>query len=421
MSKIIPLPPPPDESGSNPNADRNKRLFDWANTVLAEIGFVKAIRQAASIAELRDIVFDEDNPAIALAIRDALFPASGQRQDHFRGLREGALKRILHNQFNDRKRDREKELRRRRGTQRDWTDDLILDQNNRIIPNLANLILILRRAPKWQGVLGYDEFNARVVIRKQPPWGGEEADTPWIDHHESLTRVWFQNQKINASAGDVGRAVQAAARHNPFHPVRAYFESLVWDGVSRLDTWLIDYFHALDNEYIRATGPRFLISGVARIYKPGCKVDHLPIFEGPQGRQKSEALRTLAIYDAWFTDRLSHLQSKDAALETAGVLIVEIAEMESLIRASTSTAKAFISRRRDRFRPPYGKHMISLPRQCIFAGTINPPADGYLKDPTRRFWPLACHGMIDRDGLEQPRTRVRPTEGADEITRRRGP
>jgi predicted P-loop ATPase len=52
--------------------------------------------------------------------------------------------------------------------------------------------------------------------------------------------------------------------------------------------------------------------------------------------------------------------------------------------------------------------MISLPRQCIFAGTINPPADGYLKDPTgaRRFWPMAGHGMIDRDGLERVRDQL---------------
>ena len=37
------------------------------------------------------------------------------------------------------------------------------------------------------------------------------------------------------------------------------------------------------------------------------------VLEGPQGKQKSEALRTLAVNDAWFTDRLSHVSSKDAA------------------------------------------------------------------------------------------------------------
>jgi predicted P-loop ATPase len=150
--------------------------------------------------------------------------------------------------------------------------------------------------------------------------------------------------------------------------------------VPRLDTWLIDYFHAQDSAYIRAIGPRYLIAAVARIYRPGCKVDNLVILEGPQGKQKSEALRTLAIRDAWFTDRLSHLASKDAALEIAGVLIAEIAEMEALLRASASTVKAFLSRRRDRFRPPFGRHMIS-PRQVVFAGTFNPPVGGYLKDP----------------------------------------
>ena len=213
---------------------------------------------------------------------------------------------------------------------------------------------------------------------------------------------------ISPSAGDVGRAVQAAARHNRFHPVRDYFEALVWDGVPRLESWLQRYFHVEDSEYVRAIGPRYLISAVARIYEPGCKVDHTLVLEGPQGRQKSEALRTLAIKDEWFTDRLSHLASKDAALETAGVLLVEIAEMDALTKATSSTVKSFLTRRYDRFRPPYGKHPINLPRQCVFAATINPTVGGYLKDPTgsRRFWPVACRGMIDRDGLEKVRDQL---------------
>jgi predicted P-loop ATPase len=119
-------------------------------------------------------------------------------------------------------------------------------------------------------------------------------------------------------------------------------------------------------------------------------------------------LRTLAIKDEWFTDRLSHLASKDAVLETAGVLLVEIAEMDALTKAKSSAIKSFLTRRHDRFRPPYGKHTIKLPRQCVFAGTINPLVGGYLKDPTgsRRFWPVACIGMIDRDGLEEVRDQL---------------
>jgi predicted P-loop ATPase len=191
-------------------------------------------------------------------------------------------------------------------------------------------------------------------------------------------------------------------------PVRDYLDALVWDGTPRLDKWLPTYFHAEDSEYVRAVGSRYLISAVARIYQPGCKVDHSLILEGPQGRQKTETLRTLAVRDAWFTDRLSHVASKDAAMEIAGVWLVEIAEMDALTRASTSAMKGFLTRRFDRFRPPWARHLIRLERQCVFAGTINPPIGGYLKDPTgaRRFWPVECHGMIDRQGVERDRDQL---------------
>jgi putative DNA primase/helicase len=354
-----------------------------------------------------------DDAHVELAIRAALHPTSGQRPAHFAGMKSGALKRLLKARFAEMKKDREAELRGGRGAggQRstyNWTDDIKFSAKGEIRPILANLILFLREHPAWKGVLAFDEFGNRVVIRKRPYWGDEAPNTPWTDHHESLVRVWFQNQDIAANQGDIGRAVQNAARSNSFHPVRAYFDGLVWDGRARLDTWLVDYFHADNTPYTRAIGPRFLISAVARIYRPGEKVDHVPVFEGPQGRQKSEALRTLAVNDAWFSDRLSNVTSKDAAIETAGVLLFEIAEGEALFRTATSSMKRFITSRYDRFRPPYGKHLVNRPRQCVFAATINPPAGGYLKDSTgnRRIWPVACHGLIDRDAIERDRDQL---------------
>jgi predicted P-loop ATPase len=285
---------------------------------------------------------------------------------------------------------------------------LIYDVDGNVAPVLANLTLMLTEMPEWKGVFAHDEFNARVIITKRAPWGRERSNTFLTDRHESQVRIWFQKQHINPAIGDVGRAIQAAAHHNPVHPVRDYFERLQWDGVARLDNWLHTYFHAEDTEYVRAVASRYLISAVARVYQPGCKVDHVLVLEGPQGKQKSVALRTLAIRDEWFTDRLSHLSSKDTIIEIAGNLLIELAEMDALMRAASSTAKSFLTRTHDKFRPPYGKHLISHPRQCVFAATINPPAGGYLKDPTgaRRFWPVTCHGMIDRDGLEVVRDQL---------------
>ncbi|HEY8442831.1 MAG TPA: virulence-associated E family protein [Xanthobacteraceae bacterium] len=414
MAKIVNLPMPvlqtqTEAEHARADTERNRRLFAWALSVLKQLGIDSAVAAAKSVEELHRVQFDPNAAEIILAIRDALHPASGRSEKHFRGLKEAGLKQILKNRFAELKKERVAALRRQGGREKhaDWTDQLILTKDGRIVANLANLVLMLREAPKWKGVLGYNEFTAMVVIRKLPPWGMETTDTAWTDQHETQARVWFQRHAgVSPSAGDVGRAVQAAARHSSFHPVRDYFNSLVWDGKSRLAEWLQTYFHAEDSKYVRAIGPRYLISGAARIYDSGAQVDHVLIFEGPQGKLKSTALRKLAVNDAWFTDKLSNISGKDAMLETAGVLIVELAEMDALTKASTSAMKAFLTRRYDRFRPPWGKHTIRVPRQCIFAGTINPPAvGGYLKDPTgaRRFWPAACRGMIDCDGLERDR------------------
>ena len=82
--------------------------------------------------------------------------------------------------------------------------------------------------------------------------------------------------------------------------------------------------------YVRAIGARWLISAVARVFIPGAKADCALILEGPQGIRKSTALSVMA--QPWFTDRLSDLGSKDAAMETKGVWIIEIAELDTMSR-----------------------------------------------------------------------------------------
>jgi predicted P-loop ATPase len=284
-----------------------------------------------------------------------------------------------------------------------WTDGLM--RNDRGVPlgNLRNVLHALRHAPEWQGVLAYDEFAGRVITRKLPPWGGPTVER-WTDYHDARACEWFQEHEIAASAGVVGRGIQTAAREDPFHPVRDYLNALNWDGTLRLDTALTTYLGVEDSHYVRAIGPRFLISAVARVFDPGCQVDHMLILEGPQGILKSSALPALAA--PWFTDRISNLGSKDSSMEVAGVWMIEMSELDALTKATNSAIKSFVTRRHDRFRPPYGKHVVDQPRQCVFAGSIN-PTGGYLKDPTgaRRFWPIRC-GVIDLEALRRDRDQL---------------
>ncbi|MDA8229701.1 MAG: virulence-associated E family protein, partial [Magnetospirillum sp.] len=188
------------------------------------------------------------------------------------------------------------------------------------------------------------------------------------------------------------------------HPVREYLQSLRWDGVPRLETWAITYLGAADTRLNRAFGSLWMISGIARIMRPGAKADHMLILEGAQGAKKSTALKVLAGSD-WFTDELAEIGSKDAAQQMRGVWIIEIAELDALGRADVSRIKSFLSRTNDRYRPPYERYVVDVPRQCVFAGSVNP--DTYLRDETgnRRFWPIRC-GRIDIDALRRDRDQL---------------
>jgi Virulence-associated protein E len=270
---LIPFPEPDAKARADAETELKKRLFAWADGVLQRLGLTAKVAQARSFDDLRKITLDVDDVDVELAIHNALHPAGGQRAEHFVGLKAGALKRLLKLRFTETKKDREAELLRGRGqrssTAHSWTSDIKLDAKGGVRPILANLILFLREHPVWKDVLAFDQFNAKVVIRKRPYWGDEEPDASWTDHHDSLVRVWFQDEDIAANQNDVGRAVQAAARNNLVHPVRSFLDSLAWDGKVRIDSWLIDYMHADDGPYARAISSRYLISAVARIYQPG--------------------------------------------------------------------------------------------------------------------------------------------------------
>lgn len=282
----------------------------------------------------------------------------------------------------------------------EWQRKLILSENGNPKALLANALTPFRDAPEWRGVLSRNEFSGYTFARKPTPWGFEGQIT---EQQDALATEWLQHHGIFVTCDVAARALETVAEEIKFHPVRTYLHGLLWDGVSRLDTWLITYAGTVNTAYAQAVGAKWLISAVARVHVPGVKADHVLILEGPQGRLKSSALRVLA--DPWFTDELGDLGTKDAALQLQGVWIVELAELESLARPEISRVKAFISRTTDRFRPPYGRRTGEFPRQCVLAGTVNEA--NYLRDATggRRFWPVAC-GRIDLDGLKRDRDQL---------------
>ncbi len=287
-----------------------------------------------------------------------------------------------------------------------WTNRLLTSgQPPKPIPHLSNCATALRYAPAWSGVLAVNTLSHVVCTERPTPW--RQSYEEWTDLADGLTSIWLQDHGLNVTTTTASEAVRIVARERDYNPLLNYLNELEWDGWARVDTWLVDYMGAEDSIYTRAVGRAWLISAVARAFQPGVKVDHALILEGPQGRGKSSALKALAS-PAWFTDYLSeNLGSKEASILCNGVWIVEFSELEGIIhqQSKVETVKAFLTRTDDRYRPPYARHAINLPRQCIFAATTN--RETYMNDETgnRRFWPIKC-GWIYPSRIERDRDQL---------------
>lgn len=288
-----------------------------------------------------------------------------------------------------------------------WKMELVTNEDGAVKPNVTkNWALFMENHPEMSGVFAYDAFKLRVMVMRRPPW--DAAKVVWEprvlqDRDYSEAVMWLEGLHMTPKVSNIAATVQTVAEHHSFDRLNDYLDSLKWDGRKRVETWLTYYLGAADSEYMRTIAACWLVSSVARGLKPGCKVDTMPILEGPQGARKSTALRLL-YGDEFFTDELSDIGSKDAMMELQGVWGLEVAEMHRFSAAETNAVKKFLSRQTDRFRPPYGRSVIEAPRRVVLCGTINPEGNPYLRDPTgaRRFWPVTI-GSIDLHGLREDR------------------
>jgi putative DNA primase/helicase len=293
----------------------------------------------------------------------------------------------------------------------DWRTRLLRNEKGRMIPCYENVALFLENSTEWAGVLGYNEFTGGCLVLKTPPSSvsakpGNEIE----DHFDTEVVRWLEQRGLLVKPDLVRRVVDVIGRRNSYHPVRDYLDSLpAWDGMRRIGTWLIDYCgvessDSNPNTYAMAVGEKFLVAAVKRILEPGVKCDSVLVLEGPQGIGKSTVPRILA-GDEWFSDQLADMGSKDASMQLRGVWIVELSELDVLNRAELARAKAFLSQQTERFRLPYGRRVVHVPRQCVFVGTTN--TYSWLKDETggRRFWPVRCR-QIDLEGLRRDRDQL---------------
>jgi predicted P-loop ATPase len=284
-----------------------------------------------------------------------------------------------------------------------WLDSCIKGETQKPLPILANVLIGIRA--QWSDHFQFDEMLCAPMLMRSLVNENDFTPRAVTDVDVGVLQELLQHAGLKRIAKDVAhQATDICAHENRFHPVRDYLESLDWDGKQRLDVFLPTYFGAEENDYTANIGKMFLISMVARILRPGCKADHLIVFEGPQGILKSTACAILG--GQWFSDNLPDVTAgKDVSQHIRGKWLIEVSEMHAMSRAESAHLKAFITRTTERYRPSYGRKEVIEPRQCVFVGTTN--RDQYLRDESggRRFWPVKA-GTINIEKLAADRDQL---------------
>ena len=272
-----------------------------------------------------------------------------------------------------------------------WQTVLDLDKNGDVKTTMINMANIIRYDPNLKNIV-YNEFKSALDVIGPLPW--KQIKPGWGDADMSCIKFYFERVYNIWSPSKFKDALLAViSSERTYHPIKNYFSTLTWDKKERIDTLLIDYLGASDNEFVRAVTRKTLCAAVARVYEPGIKFDSILVLSGPQGIGKSTIFSILG--KQWYSDSLSICDMKDktAAEKLQGYWILELGELAGMKKVDVEIIKSFISRTDDKFRQSYGVTVENHPRNNIIVGTTNSEG-GFLRDITgnRRFWPVYVKG-----------------------------
>lgn len=259
---------------------------------------------------------------------------------------------------------------------------LIFNKSGNPEVTTQNFLNIFENDPKISNNVRYDEFSGIVSRFKNGKW------VPWTDSDDSDLMCDIEKEYKIYNSDKYYKAFDKFIKDRAENPLKELIEREPWDGVPRLDRFLIDIFHCDDERYTEEVSRMIFYGGISRLYDPGCKFDYMPIFIGAQGTYKSTLVKWLALEEKYFRE-ISTIEGKDAMEILEGAWICEFAELLAMVRTREVEAmKGYISRTTDTFRRSYDRRVSHVPRSCIFIGTTN--EEEFLVDKTgnRRYLPI---------------------------------
>jgi predicted P-loop ATPase len=275
-----------------------------------------------------------------------------------------------------------------------------MDNQGNLIPNLNNIHRALRNPDSFGIQVRLDTFLDVITIRDGDAWRAI-SDVDYVRMRMELERQKFKD----VSHDKIRDSVMVMAEAHKFDSAIEWLHGLRWDGVPRVEGFLMNYFGVAYSPYAKAVSRYMWTALAARTLSPACQADMSIAFIGDQGLQKTKGLKAMVRHpDLYVEVDLSGKEDDNMRL-LRGRQVAEISELKGLQTREAGQIKSFISRTTDKWVPKYIEHTHSNDRRCIFFGTGN--EENFLSDPTgnRRWLPVTA-GATDVEAIERDRDQL---------------
>ena len=270
----------------------------------------------------------------------------------------------------------------------DWKAKLTVNKNDYYDNTISNYRLWLENGSerytnkvRYNSFFDYTEYNDEIIKDIEEDYLYLEAEK-FFEH--------------NISRQNIKTAFQTYVHDKKYNPVTEYLDSLKgkWDGVERLETFIIKSLEADDNKINRFFTKTWMIGAVKRAYKPGCQFDCvLALQGGVQGSGKTSLIRCIALDKYYKTFSSDEFKNKDCIDKMNKSWITVLDEFDKFNDKEIADLKCKITEKTMACRKSYAHNTEDYKVHWVYAATTN--ADDFLCDLTgdeyeRRYWIIEC-------------------------------
>ena len=205
----------------------------------------------------------------------------------------------------------------------------------------------------------------------------------------TMIQDYFAEMEVKVARQVIDDCLVLIQDENRFNPVEEMLKSAEWDGTDRI-TEMCDILGISHNPDYVLYLTKWLHQCVAMALNSDEEpygADGVLVIQADQGMGKTLFCRKIAMKSDWFAEGVSiDTDKKDSIIQSTGVWIAELGELDSTLKREQSALKAFLTAAKDTYRQPYARAAVKKPRRTSFAATVNPKE--FLNDETgsRRYW-----------------------------------